>query len=318
MRISGVTFAVRKTHKARNTILTIIILLLLSILAVVIISAYQGWNMLHPAKKDLTAFSSNIVPEYRDISFKGIDKKVVLQGWLFQSKNSEKSIIISHSYGSNRLEFGIQTIDMIKCFLNKGYNVFTFDFRNSGKSGGESTTFGYNEKNDLISAINYMKQQGSKHIVLLGFSTGASASILAAAESKNIDAVIADSPYSELESYLKTNLQKKTHLPAFPFNNTVLMSMEVMGGIDTVNASPLASLKEMSPSWLFLIHSQNDSSIPADNSRKLYAAYSKINSGKTELWETTASGNNGSYTENPGKYLEKLASFLDRVYPENK
>lgn len=315
MRISGVTFAVRKTHKARNTILTIIILILLAVLAVVAISAYQGYSLLHPEKKDIEAFSSNIVPEYRDISFKGIDKKVVLQGWLFQTKNSGRTVIMAHSYGKNRLQFDIQTVDMIKFLMNKGYNVFTFDFRNSGKSGGETTTLGYNEKDDLIAAISYIKQQGSEHIVLLGFSTGASASILAAAESKDVDAVIADSPYSDLGSYLEGSLNVKTRLPAFPFNKTVLLSMELLGGIDTAGTSPLNSLKDLSPAWLLLIHGQGDTEIPVDNSRKLYTAYSGLNSGKVELWETDAAGSAGSYTAYPEKYLERLSSFLEQVYP---
>ena len=314
MRISGVTFAARKTHKTRNTILTIVILLLLAILAVVAISAYQGYSLLHPEKKDIETFSSNIVPEYRDISFKGIDKKIVLQGWLFQTKNSDRTVIIAHSYRKNRLEFGIQTIDMIKFFMNKGYNVFTFDFRNSGKSGGEVSTLGYYEKDDLLAAISYIKQQGSKHIVLLGFSTGASTSILAAAESTDVDAVIADSPYSDLGSYLDGSFNKKTHLPAFLFNKTVLISMEILGGIDTANASPMNSLKELSPAWLLLIHGQGDTEIPVDNSRRLYTAYSKLNPGKVELWETDAVGSIGSYTAYPEKYFERLSSFLDRIY----
>lgn len=316
MRISGVTFAVRKTHRARNTILTIVIILLLAVLAVVAISAYQGYSLLHPEKKGIEAFSSNIVPEYRDISFKSIDKKVVLQGWLFPAKNSDKTVIIAHSYGRNRLEFGIQTIDMIKFLMDKGYNIFTFDFRNSGTSSGEVSTLGYNEKDDLSAAIGYIKQQGSKHIVLLGFSTGASTSILAAAENKDVDAVIADSPYSDLGSYLQSSLNKRTHLPAFLFNKTVLMSMELLGGIDTANASPINSLKELSPAWLLLIHGQGDTEIPVDNSRNLYTAYSKLNPGKAELWETDAVGSAGSFTAYPEKYLERLSTFLDLVYPK--
>ena len=141
MRISGVTFAVRKTHRTRNTIIAIVVILLLAILAVVVISAYQGWSILHPEKKDIEAFSSNIVPEYRDISFKGADKNIILNGWFFQSGSSDKTVIMAHSYGSNRLEFGMQTLDIIKDFLNKGYNVFTFDLRYSGKSGGKFTSF---------------------------------------------------------------------------------------------------------------------------------------------------------------------------------
>ena len=106
MRISGVTYSARKTHKARNTILAAIILLLLIVLTVVIISAYSGWKLLHPAKINIEAFSSNIVPEYRDISFRGTDKNILLKGWFFQLISSDKTVVLAHSYGKNRLEVG--------------------------------------------------------------------------------------------------------------------------------------------------------------------------------------------------------------------
>ena len=51
--------------------------------------------------------------------------------------------------------------------------------------------------------------------MLLGFSMGASTAILAAAESQDVDAVIADSPFSDLTSYLDENLSVWSNLPSF-------------------------------------------------------------------------------------------------------
>ena len=315
MRISGVTYAVRKTHKARNIILTVAILLLLAILSTVVISGYKSWTLLHPEKKPIDTFSSNIVPEYRDISFKGIDKSIILKGWLFQARNSDRAVILVHSYGNNRLQFGIKTVDLIKEFLNNGYHVFTFDLRNSGESGGKNTTFGYDEKEDIKAAINYMSSQGSKHITLMGFSTGAAASILAAAESKSVDAVIADSPYSDLQNYLLKGLDQWTHLPAFPFNKTVSFAMEV-SGIDTANASPVNVLTAEKPPYLLLIHGQEDQLIPVENSIELYQKYSALNSSGTELWQTEDNGNATGFEKFPDEYLKKVFAFLEKVYPK--
>lgn len=316
MRISGVTYAVRKTHKARNTILTVTVLLLLAILAVVVISGYKGWTLLHPEKKPIDTFSSNIVPEYRDISFKGIDKSIILKGWLFQAKNSDRAVILVHSYGSNRLQFGIKTVDLIKEFLNKGYNVFTFDLRNSGESGGKDTTFGYSEKEDIQAAINYVYSQGFKRITLMGFSTGASASILAAAESQSVDAVIADSPYADLKAYFAQNLNKWVGLPSFPFNKAISFAMEVTGGIDTANVSPLNVLTESNPPNLLLIHGREDKLIPVENSIELYQKYSALNSSGSEFWRTEDDGNATSFEKYPEEYLSKVFAFLDKVYSQ--
>ncbi|MGI6668010.1 MAG: alpha/beta hydrolase [Acetivibrionales bacterium] len=238
MRISGITYAVRKTHRIRNTIFAFIVLLLLGILAVAVLSGYKGWKLLHPDKKPVDKFSSNIVPEYRDISFRKSDSSIVLKGWLFQAKKSDRAVILAHSHGGNRLQFGLETVDLIKEFLSRGYNVFTFDMRNSGESGGKTSTFGYGEKEDIEAAINYLNSQGIKRITLMGFSTGASASILAAAESASVDAVIADSPYADLKSYFLNNLDRWTGLPAFPFNRTITAGLEFAGVIDMAKTSP--------------------------------------------------------------------------------
>lgn len=315
MRISGVTYAVRKTHKTRNIVLTVIILLLLAIIAVAILSGYSSWTLLHPEKQPVDTFSSNIVPEYRDISFKGSDSTIILKGWLFQARNSEKAVILVHSYGKNRLQFGVETVDLIKGFLNKGYHVFTFDLRNSGESGGKDSTFGYGETEDVLAAIRYMKSQGAKDIVLMGFSTGASASILASEESTSVDAVIADSPYSDLKSYFSKNLDQWTHMPSFPFNQTVSFAIEVTGGIDTKKTSPVNVLASGKLPALMLIHGRNDTLIPVQNSIELYQSYSAKNFSGAEFWQTEDNGNATSYNKYKDEYLSKVFAFLDKVDP---
>lgn len=318
MRISGVTYAVRKTHRTGKIVLTFIVLLFLAIIAVVVLSGYKSWGLLHPDKKPVETFSANIAPEYRDISFKGVDNTIILKGWLFQKKGSDKAVIMAHSYGNNRLQFGIETVDMIKEFLNKGYSVFTFDLRNSGESGGKDCTFGYSEKEDVKAAIKYMSSQGAEHITLMGFSTGASASIMAAAESTKVDAVIADSPYADLHSYFLNNLDQWTDMPAFLFNRTITIGIEITGGIDTSNASPVNALTADNPPNMLLIHAKEDKLIPIVNSIELFQKYSALNSSGAEFWQIEGGGHADGYTKNKSEYLKKVFAFLEKVYPEEE
>ncbi len=325
MRITGVTYAVKKTHRTRYFVLAVILLLLAAIIAVIILSTYKSWNLLHPERKPIDAFSSNIVPEYRDISFRtrGSDGTFVLNGWLFQVKNSDRAVILVHSYGSNRLQFGVDTVDLIKEFMNKGYNVFTFDLRNSGESDGKDSTFGYHEKDDIKAAIKYMRDQGSTHITLMGFSTGASAAIMAAAESTSsdgtplVDAVVADSPYSDLKEYLRKNLDKWTSLPAFPFNRAISLAIDLTGGIKSRDASPVNAVTAENPPYLMLIHSRNDDLIPIINSIELFQRYSALNASGAEFWQTEDNGNAIGYMINRDEYMERVFNFLEKVYPKD-
>lgn len=321
MRITGVRYTVKKTRRARYVIIGAIILLLIAIAAVIVVSAYKSWQLLHPDKKPIDAFSSNIVPEYRDISFKGADSTIVLKGWLFQVKNSNRAVILVHSYGKNRLQFGVDTVDLIKEFMNRGYSVFTFDLRNSGESDGKDCTFGYYEKDDVKAAIKYVRSQGYSDITLMGFSTGASAAILACAESTQadgtalVDAVIADSPYSDMKSYFHSSLHKLTGTPSFPFNRTIAFAFGVTGGFKLKDASPVNVMTAENLPHLMLIHSRKDDVIPVINSIELYQEYSAQNASGAEFWQTEYDGHASGYMENRDMYMEKVFSFLERVYP---
>lgn len=315
MRITGITYAVRKTHRTRNFVLTVVILLILAIVSLVAVTGYESWILLHPEKEPIGTFSSNIVPEYRDISFKGSDDSIILKGWLFPVNKSDRAVILVHSYGKNRLQFGIDTVDLIKEFMNKGYAVFAFDLRNSGESGGKDSTFGYNEKDDVQAAVRYMKSQGAKHITLLGFSTGADAALLAAADGSSVDAVIADSPYADLKSYLNSNLNHWTNLPPLLLNQAITYGIEVTSGIDMDMASPVNRITAENPPRLLLIHGKDDKIIPVENSIELYQKYSALNPSDAEFWQTGDSGNATSFLKYKDEYFNRVFAFLDKVYP---
>jgi uncharacterized protein len=316
LRISGITFVPRKTHKTRNTIILITLLVLLVMISIMSISIYDAWTITHPEKIITPTATSNIVPEKKAITFKDINKSETLSGWYFEVKGSVKTIILAHQYGKNKLQFDSLSFNMIKDFNNKGYNVFTFDFRGSGSSSGKLTTFGLKEKDDLLGAVSYIKSQGAENITLMGFYTGASTCIMAAADDKysaDINAVIADSAYSDLNEYLNDILPQWTGLPSIPFNKTILLSMKLINGIDPFKASPKSVIEKISPKPILFIHSKKDTEISINNSIELYNIYSKVAAKNTEFWQTNDAENIDSYVKHPTEYMQKVFDFLDNT-----
>jgi len=290
----------------KKLILVVILLITLTALIISIISIKTAMTLTKPERSELPVFSANIVPEYDSISFRDINNEVTLKGWFFSSPESNKTIILAHGYGSNRLPFGEDTIGLIKSFLNEGYNLMTFDFRNSGESEGDVTSVGYFEKSDLLGAIEYAKKRGSDEIVLLGFSMGASTAILAAAESQDVDAVIADSPFSDLTSYLDENLSVWSNLPSF-FNKTTLFTMKLLTGVDTKDVSPVNEIGKIYPRPVLLIHSTDDELIPVKHSYILKEA----SGDNVELWETSGASHIKTYKEYPDEYIKKVLDFIN-------
>lgn len=315
MNISGITYANKRNVKFGRTImLTIIILILLALVAIFGISAYVGWSLIHPEKRSLPKFSTNIVIEYDDVQFKDISKTISLKGWYFKAKGSDKTIIMAHGYKNNRLQFDEKTLEMISGLQSKGFNVLTFDFRNSGLSGGDKTTIGIYEKDDLLGAIRYAKSLGNKHIVLMGFSMGASTSIHAAAQSPDVEAVIADSPFDDLDTYLKDNLSVWSSLPKFPFNETILLTVKLMANVDPKKLSPKEDIKSIAPRPVMLIHGKDDNSIPIRNSEEIYKAYFAKNNQNITLWKVEGARHVGSYEKDTKEYMKRVYDFLGKVY----
>ncbi|OPZ89975.1 MAG: Alpha/beta hydrolase family protein [Firmicutes bacterium ADurb.Bin419] len=309
MRISGVSYAHRKTHRTRTIIMSILVLLLIAAIALMGVSTYTGWSLTHPKRKAIPVFSSNIVPENRNITFKDIKDEITLKGWFFEVKGSNKTLILAHGYRQNRLQYGENTLPLIKSLLNQGYNVLTFDFRNCGESEGNLTTVGIHEKDDLLGAIKYAKTLGSKQIVLMGFSMGASVSIVAAAQSEDVDAVIADSPFADMEEYLDDSLSAWSKLPSFPFNKTTFISMKVLLGINPKEFSPRDVIAKIAPRPVFLIHSKDDAFIPVENSHQLL----KLAGSNATLWETEGVNHVESYSKLTDQYLKRVNEFLDSL-----
>lgn len=311
MKISGISYAQRKRRVPKKLILVIIILLMLAALIVSIISINTAWNLSKPEKLELPVFSANIVPEYDSISFRDINGETTLKGWYFITPESNKTIILAHGYASNRLPYGEDTVKLIKFFLNEEYNFLTFDFRNSGESEGDTTSIGYFEKHDLLGAIKYAKLRGADEIILLGFSMGASTSILAAAESQDVTAVIADSPFADLTMYLNENLSAWNSLPPV-FNKASLLAMKFLTGVDTKDVSPVNDISNISPRPVLLIHSKDDQRVSIEHSHLL----KKASNNNVELWETSSMSHAGTYKEYPDEYIKRVLDFLKNTIKE--
>lgn len=57
---------------------------------------------------------------------------------LLKKKGAKTCILYAHGLGSNKLE----ALSMAKYFLKQGLDVCSFDFSGSGRSEGETTTYG--------------------------------------------------------------------------------------------------------------------------------------------------------------------------------
>jgi alpha-beta hydrolase superfamily lysophospholipase len=113
---------------------------------------------------------------------------------------SKGTVILFHGLTSNKGEI----LDEAYEFRNQGYNIMLADVRNHGNSGGNATTIGYRESEEVKLAYDHILQSGEKNIFLWGTSMGAVEVIKAVSEYQLKPAgIIIEMPFLSLQSHLK-------------------------------------------------------------------------------------------------------------------
>ncbi|MDP3766117.1 MAG: hypothetical protein Q8R04_06410, partial [Nanoarchaeota archaeon] len=92
--------------------------------------------------------------KYENVTFEASDG-LKLKGWLIQGNKGNDTIIVMHGYPTNKAD-----VLPFSMFLLEKFNVFLFDFRGFGESGGKYTTAGYKEIKDFDAAVAYLKGRG--------------------------------------------------------------------------------------------------------------------------------------------------------------
>lgn len=295
---------------------TILILLLSILLCIFIISIYVGLNLITPKRDMINKTPKDYGLNYENVSFNSKHNNVLLKGWWIPAQNSnketksKKTIIFSHGYGDNRALMDIEVINLAKRLCKEDYNVLVFDFRGEGESEGKIVTLGAFEKYDLLSAIDFAKNtKHSEKIGLIGWSMGAATSLLVGENSKDVQAIVADSPFSSLKGYLKENLPYWTKLPNFPFTPIIL---GVLPGIININIKSVDAINAVSKykdKELLLIHGKGDTVIPYTESEKIYKSCK--NKSHIKLWITDKADHIRSYKMYKNLYEENVVNFFN-------
>lgn len=106
-------------------------------------------------------------------------------------------VIFCHGNCGSRLD----ALPLVLSFLPQNITVFSFDFAGSGRSDGEYVSLGWYEKDDLSTAIEYLRSQKTVSTIgLWGQSMGAVTCILYASTDPLIAGLVLDSPFSKLKT----------------------------------------------------------------------------------------------------------------------
>jgi len=231
---------------------------------------------------------------------------VSLEGWLLPGEAGRPWILICHGVGANRADL----LDIASTLRSAGFNLFLFDFRGHGASGGLATSFGWREQRDLEGALAYLGQQDipPKPYGIYGISMGAAVALLVAARDERLGAVAVDSPYTDLEDSLGRHLALMyPALPRQPFLWFILATYRLRFGVWPRQVSPTASAARLSPRPLLLIQGAEDPRMPVAGAQAIAAAAGP----PKDLWIVPGAGHLEGYAFDPQGYQSRLISFFE-------
>ena len=217
--------------------------------------------------------SESILPS--DLELNSIDVSVITKDsieikgyWIKSDTISSKTVIIFiHGIGGCKEHF----LNLSKSLIEKGIESILIDSRAHGKSGGQFCTYGYKEKNDISSVIDFVKNKNdSIRIGIWGNSMGGAIAIQALENDNRIEFGIIESTFTNLESIVYDYQKSYTYgLGLKPFCKIALNEAGKLAGFNPDLVSPINSVKQIEQPIL-IAHGKKDENIKFEYGKLLY------------------------------------------------
>jgi len=230
-----------------------------------------------------------------------------LSCWLIKALHMARGTIL---YLHGVSESKIVGLPLAKKFHASGYNVFLYDSRRHGNSGGSYCTYGFYEKHDTTTIINYLMKRPDLDvgkIGLLGASMGAAVAIQVAAMDNRVVAVVAESGFATLRTIFDDYQRRMIKLPWHYLRNIVIKRSEQLAHFKASAVSPLDAVKNVHVP-LFILHGTADSLIKHTYSEMLY----NNAAGPKELWFIPGAKHDDMATIGGEEYERRILEFFEK------
>jgi len=227
-------------------------------------------------------------------------------GWWIPTSPDAPTLILVHGWGRNlaRMMLYIEKLHPM------GYNLLAFDARNHGSSSPVKHPTVGTFSEDTLAAVDFVAKSGltsSHSIGVIGLSVGGGAAINAAGWDQRIKSVITVGAISHPVEVMNFEFQKR-RVPAF-VAATLLTYMRFRFRLDFDKIAPVNNIPN-AEAEIFIIHGNDDKTIPLQQGRALEAAGKKE---KTHLWIVPGKGHSDCDTH--PQFWEQVSTFLHRTLP---
>ena len=283
-----------------NTFIWILLILFLLILT---IGLALSFYFTHRGQLGETHSPNEYGLEFEPVEFKATDG-LTLRGVWIPTSGSDKAVIILHGHG------GSYDLDLYRApaLHEAGFNVFLFDFRGHGRSEGKRITFGYEERWDVLGAIDFLRSRVIKHIGLLGFSYGGIVSMVFAAEHHGVEAIITDGGPARMRTAI-AGRGIEMGIPTWltrPLAWLIIGMTSLRLGANLFQYEPIQRVGKISPRPILFIHGDGDPYLTDFD--ELYTAAKP----PKELWRLPDAGHCDASQLYPEEHTRRVVEFFSQ------
>lgn len=239
--------------------------------------------------------------EKEDYIVKGFEDYELHVQFLKNPTPTDRYMILSHGYTDNH----IGSLKYVKNYLELGFHCVIYDLRGHGENAPACTTYGVHEAQDLIKIVEDTRKRfpGLTMLGLHGESLGAATTLTCLKYKPQVDFVVADCPFSDIENVLRGGY-RSYHMPE-GLVNLADFGAKVRYHLSILKMRPIDSLDENEIPILFM-HGADDDFILPKNSYDC----AERTKGYSEVWLFDGAAHAMSILTQPKEYREKLEAFL--------
>jgi uncharacterized protein len=211
-----------------------------------------------------------------------------LRAWAAPGEQGRAAVVVAHGVGDSLESF----TDFGRSLRQRGHPVLLLDLRGHGGSEGELTTLGGNESHDVRAALDYLKTrpEGRTGAIVMGFSMGAVASLLACADRDDVRALVVEAPYDTYRDTVRHHAWLFYRIPRWvPLLPLSVAAAEWRAGFDADDVDAVAAARRVRAPLLAIVDGADDR-MPEAVVRRVFDAHP----GPRRLWVAPGSPHVGA------------------------
>lgn len=261
-----------------------------------------------PDKENAGLTPASLQLDSEAVTFRSTDG-VELKGWWVGAPGAKGTVVMVHGLNRSRIEM----VRRVPFVHESGWNALVLDLRHHGASGGEATTFGVKEKQDVLAAARLARERSPGPVVLWGVSLGAASTVLAAAEDPAVAGVICDSSFRSLDDTVRHHLQLFRGfrwwlrlVPSWPVADLALFWMGRRGGFEPAAADVESAARRLRGRPVLFVANSDDRRMPKEIAFGLRAAAGE----RAQVLVVPGRSHGGAWRDGTAAYSAAAADVL--------